>query len=144
MKHYFKHKMRGKSPGIIVAMVLLGIIAVTGLAILFGFVIMWLWNVLMPEIFGLPTLTYWQAVGLFILAKILFGAGGGHSGSSHKKHKKQHKGCGEGKKKRTDFSKWDHYDNFWEEQGNEAYLKYVEERESSKQPSEEKENTKND
>ncbi len=132
MKHYFKHKMRGKSPGTIVAMVLFGIIAIVGLAILFGFIIMWLWNALMPELFGLPTLTYWQAVGLFILSKILFGCGGGRGSSNHKKHSNE---CKDGKKKRTDFSKWDHYDKFWEEQGNEAYTKYVEEMDAQKKPS---------
>ncbi len=39
----------------------------------FGFVVMGLWNWLMPPLFGLKTITYWQALGLFILAKILFG-----------------------------------------------------------------------
>lgn len=40
---------------------------------LFGFVVMSLWNWLMPAIFGLKTIGYWQALGLFILCKILFG-----------------------------------------------------------------------
>ena len=44
-----------------------------GLAFLFGLFIKWLWNALMPDIFGLTELTYWQAVGLTILARILFG-----------------------------------------------------------------------
>jgi hypothetical protein len=34
---------------------------------------MFLWNVLMPEIFGLPALNYWQAAGMVVLARILFG-----------------------------------------------------------------------
>lgn len=29
--------------------------------------IMWLWNYLMPSIFGLPTLTFWQTYGLQVL-----------------------------------------------------------------------------
>ena len=142
MKHYFKHKMRGKSPGTIVAMVLFGIVAIVGLAILFGFAIMWLWNTLMPELFGLPTLTYWQAVGLFILSKILIGCGSSGRGSSH--HKKHDSECKDGKKKRTDFSKWDHYDKFWEEKGDEAYTKYVEELEAGKETSKEDQLDKKD
>lgn len=59
----------------IIGMVILGI----AVSILLGFVIMWLWNWLMPSIFGLGSITYWQAVGIFILAKIIFG---GISGSS--------------------------------------------------------------
>ncbi|HKA37581.1 MAG TPA: hypothetical protein VKH43_12230 [Thermoanaerobaculia bacterium] len=31
-----------------------------------------LWNGLMPEIFGLRTITYWQALGLIVLSWILF------------------------------------------------------------------------
>ncbi|WP_185212524.1 hypothetical protein [Sphingobacterium mizutaii] len=40
-----------------------------------------LWNKLMPEIFGLKTIDYWQALGLFILSKLLFGRGFGKPGS---------------------------------------------------------------
>jgi hypothetical protein len=49
------------------------------LAVVFGWVVMSLWNWLMPELFGWKTINYWQAWGLFILAKILFGGlrGGG-------------------------------------------------------------------
>ena len=39
----------------------------------FGFVTMHLWNWLMPEIFGLPIIDWYQAIGLIILSKILFG-----------------------------------------------------------------------
>jgi hypothetical protein len=33
---------------------------------------MWLWNWLMPTMFGLPEITFWQAVGLNLLSTILF------------------------------------------------------------------------
>ena len=48
----------------------------------FGVVVMLLWNMLMPQIFALPFLNYWQAVGLLILARLLFGGLGGlvHNG----------------------------------------------------------------
>ncbi len=39
----------------------------------FGFIIQHLWNWLMPSILGLHAITFWQAIGLFILSKILFG-----------------------------------------------------------------------
>lgn len=38
-----------------------------------GGVVMLLWNWLIPEIFGLRTITYFQALGLFLLGRILFG-----------------------------------------------------------------------
>lgn len=51
-------------------------------AAVFGCVVMLLWNWLMPEIFGLQALSFWQAVGLLVLCKILFGgiATGHHHG----------------------------------------------------------------
>ena len=39
----------------------------------FGLVVMALWNWLMPTLFGLRMITYWQALGLVVLSKILFG-----------------------------------------------------------------------
>jgi len=33
-----------------------------------------LWNALMPNIFNLPEVSYWQAVGLVVLAHIFFGS----------------------------------------------------------------------
>jgi hypothetical protein len=45
----------------------------------FSVAAMFLWNALMPEIFTLPVLSYWQAAGLVVLARILFGGlGPGH------------------------------------------------------------------
>jgi hypothetical protein len=38
---------------------------------LFGFLVMWLWNWLMPAVFGLRAINFWQAFGLLILSKIL-------------------------------------------------------------------------
>jgi Ca2+/H+ antiporter, TMEM165/GDT1 family len=61
-------------------MIGIGILAVA-LFFVLGYVVMTLWNWLMPSIFGLHTITYWQAYGLLILSKILFGGlrgGGGH------------------------------------------------------------------
>ena len=53
----------------IIKILLIGIVAVA----VFGFVVKGLWNVLIPAIFGLHAITFWQAVGLLVLSKILFG-----------------------------------------------------------------------
>jgi hypothetical protein len=39
----------------------------------FGFAVRELWNWLMPEIFGLRMITFWQAAGLVALTRFLFG-----------------------------------------------------------------------
>ncbi len=73
--------------------VLLGILfAIGGIALLalFGWFVMLLWNWLMPDIFGLKQLNYWQAWGLLILCSILFkGFGSSSSSSTERKRKKQ-------------------------------------------------------
>ncbi len=41
------------------------------MGILVGFPIMWLWNWLMPVVFGLPKITFLQAWGMFVLSNLL-------------------------------------------------------------------------
>ncbi|MCD8742571.1 hypothetical protein LT679_18315 [Mucilaginibacter roseus] len=41
-----------------------------------SFVVMQLWNHLLPDILHVTTINFWQAMGIFILCKILFGFGG--------------------------------------------------------------------
>lgn len=53
-----------------------GVLAVT----VVGFVLMSLWNVLMPGIFAVHAISFWQAIGLLILSKILFGGFRGFGG----------------------------------------------------------------
>lgn len=51
---------------------LFGILAVAGI----GVIVMLLWNWLMPTIFGLTTISFLQALGLFALGRIIFGGFG--------------------------------------------------------------------
>jgi hypothetical protein len=46
----------------------------------FGQAVLHLWNWLMPMIFKLPMLTFWQAVGLMGLSWLLFGGWRGFAG----------------------------------------------------------------
>jgi hypothetical protein len=62
--------------------------AILGMAIFIaigGEVVMLLWNWLAPALFGLRLITFWQAIGLLALCRILFGGfglgGGGHRNS---------------------------------------------------------------
>jgi hypothetical protein len=40
--------------------------------LLFGWIVMLLWNALLPMIFGVTAITYWQGVGIYILSNLLF------------------------------------------------------------------------
>ena len=71
-----KHKHKKWIP----VFVLLGI----GAAFLFGWVVQLLWNATITPIFSLNPVSYWQAVMLLVLSKILFS-------SHYKVHKEKHK-----------------------------------------------------
>jgi hypothetical protein len=46
-----------------------------------GEIVRWLWNWLLPPLFGWHQITFWQALALLILCRILFGRlGGGRGG----------------------------------------------------------------
>jgi hypothetical protein len=56
--------------------VALGILAIIG----FGYLVMYLWNTLVPGLFHGPVITFWQAIGLLVLTRILFHTQGPHRG----------------------------------------------------------------
>lgn len=49
-----------------------------------GAVVQWLWNAILPAAANFNPISYWQAVGLFVLCKILFG--GFRGGPGHHRH----------------------------------------------------------
>jgi hypothetical protein len=54
----------------------------TAMLLLVAFVVMGLWNALLPALLGVKTITFIQALGILLLSKILFGGfRGGGSGS---------------------------------------------------------------
>ena len=63
----------------IIPLVLVGIVV---FATIGGQIVLHLWNWLLPGLFGFRTITFWQALGLLVLARILFGGFGCH-GRSH-------------------------------------------------------------
>jgi len=66
-------------------------LAILGMAIftwIGGELVMNLWNWLAPDLFGLRTITFWQALGLLALCRILFGGlglGGGSRSPSRRR-----------------------------------------------------------
>lgn len=60
-------------------------LAICGVALLV-LVTMLLWNWLMPLLFKLPVISYWQAAGLMLLSRLILGFGG-HRGGHHLHHR---------------------------------------------------------
>lgn len=61
----------------IIPLAMLGIAAFIFLG---GWIVMSLWNWLLPPLFGWKTVAFWQALGILLLCRILFGGWGRHSG----------------------------------------------------------------
>jgi hypothetical protein len=55
-------------------------------AFVFGYVTMLLWNWLVPAVFGLKAIDYWQAVGLLFLSWLFFGRFRGGHWHRHGRH----------------------------------------------------------
>ena len=51
-----------------------------------GAITMPLWNALLPELFGLPMISFVQAIGILILSRIIFGGSHGHNRWRHHDH----------------------------------------------------------
>jgi hypothetical protein len=63
----------------------IGIGAVILVTYLGGTIVKLLWNWLMPTLFGLREVTFWQAVGILALSRILFGGFGMGGGGGHRR-----------------------------------------------------------
>jgi hypothetical protein len=124
------HGMHNVWPGVppavkalrIAGLVVLGVIGAAAFALVFGWLVMILWNWLMPAIFHLGVLTYWQAVGIVVLAKLIFGGigGGSHGGRGRAPWKGSHRDRAGGAR-----DEWRWYREFWDEEGREAFDKFV-------------------
>lgn len=87
---WWKRQGTGTKTGLIIGGVVLGLGAAAGLFMLFGHIVMWLWNWIMPYLFDLPVIDFWMAWGIVALSMILFGraSSSSESGSSRKRKKR--------------------------------------------------------
>jgi hypothetical protein len=73
-------------------MVWMAPLAILGIVIFMwigGEVVMLLWNWLLPALFGVRQITFWQAIGLLALCRILFGGFGLGGGGCHRSHSRE-------------------------------------------------------
>ena len=124
----------------IIGVALVGVSFAVLFALLFGYIVMRLWNWLMPTIFGLRTITYWQGFGLTVLAKILFSSihrPPHHCGEDHihrKVDRQWHRWMGiedNGPVEEEIFQSFHsdrrhQFKEFWERQGRASFERYLE------------------
>jgi hypothetical protein len=61
----------------------LALLAFAAFIVIGGQVVMSLWNWLLPPLFGFHTIVFWQALGLLLLTRILFGGFGMRGGGRY-------------------------------------------------------------
>ena len=114
----------------IIAHVLLGVAAAVFFALLFGIGVMYLWNWLMPGLFNLARIGFWQAFGLILLARLL--VGGWHRGYPRRNHwHRRYEPCypvpDEARRRYREDR------DFWREEGHTAFEEYLRRR-GAKEP----------
>ncbi|HXP97197.1 MAG TPA: hypothetical protein VN809_10825 [Telmatospirillum sp.] len=95
----------------IIGYVVMGVVIAACCALLLGYVTMALWNAILPEISSLPALTFWQAVGLLLLARLFTGrfSHGHHRGPFGRRHRAGSVG---------------RYAEWWDQEGEAAFRAY--------------------
>lgn len=64
------------------------LVCVAAFISLFSYVVMSLWNAILPDVLHVSVINFWQAMGILVLSKILFGGFGGWGGRKHAWKKK--------------------------------------------------------
>lgn len=64
------------------------LLCIAGFISLFSFIVMKLWNAILPDVLQVTEINFWQAMGILILSKILFGGFGPWGGRKHEWKKK--------------------------------------------------------
>jgi hypothetical protein len=129
--HFYPHRRWGAAH--IGLAVVAGVIFASLFALAFGWLVMLLWNWLMPLLFGLKAITYWQGFGILVLSKLLFSGMCGHAGH-HRKHFGRYHGRGsmpmdDGSCSSPggDRRNWIHYRRYWKDRGKKDFEAYLQE-----------------
>jgi len=129
---------RGSKVLRIIGMTLVGVAFAVVFALVFGLLVKILWNWLMPSLFGITEITYWQAFGIVVLFKLLFGGFGPHhkDPSNHfprRIHDKWHNFIGIKKDDDQMIKGWKHYKQYWHDEGKDAFEDYLRRMEEQKE-----------
>ncbi len=125
----------------IAGFVVLGILGAAVIAFLFGFFVMLLWNWLMPSIFGVREINFWEAFGFVLLIKLLFGGENGinvKNISQENRRKKHGDVCYKTKAEDMPWQEelktwkpdgsaenWKYFDSYWKKEGRKAFDSYI-------------------
>ena len=133
-----RHRLSAGKIARIIGWIMTGLVLACFFALIFGLLVKWLWGVTLTPLFHLPQPTYWQAVGLILLGKLLFGGiGHHHKEPDHSfRFPKWHDRFGgySGKsdsssdRNTSDIEQGKYYQDFWENEGKKAFADYLDRR----------------
>jgi hypothetical protein len=109
-----------------------GIATTLAFVLIVGIFVRLLWNWLLPGLFGFPEISFGQAFGMLILARLLLGVRGMHGvrpGFTGRWHGQRPWGWGHCTKDDAangEIEDWRYYDSWWQEEGRESFKKYIE------------------
>jgi hypothetical protein len=72
----------------------LAILAMLLFIVIGGEIVLHLWNWLLPPLFGWRQITFWQALGLLVLCRVLFGGLGRHGSGRYGFRRRMKERCG--------------------------------------------------
>jgi hypothetical protein len=99
------------------------------LSLILGYPVMMLWNWIAVGLFGAVVITYWQGVGLFLLAHLLVGS----IIPSRSFMRFHHPHCDDdGSWRKHGWGRWRYYDEYWKSEGKQAFEEFVKRREEEK------------
>ena len=139
MESNAQEKRKLFSKGIISQLVHMGFAGL--FALVFGYVVKWVWNMLMPALFGFNEITFWQAFGIVILAKLLFGGFSPHRHDRGYRYDRlphdwrfpwnrfrDHR-----QDLKSNYRNWKYYHGFWHDEGQAAFEAYVDRKKREEQ-----------
>ena len=113
--------------------VFVGLLFAAAFAIVFAILVKFIWNSMMPAVFDFKEITFWQAFGIIILAKLLFGSFGSPHHSRWKKDGRYtppwHRtpGASDSDMPPSRYHRdWKAYAQYWQGEGKAAFKDYME------------------
>ena len=130
MRDYMSLRRGPRRAARIATAAIVGVILAALFVLVFSVVVRAIWNWVMPPIFGLGTVTYWQALGLLVLAKLLFGSvhGSRGRGRGFGRHRERMHMSGE----HWGPANWPQFREYWQTEGRSAFDAYLERRASER------------
>ncbi len=119
----------------IAGLVAIGIVGIVVFAVVFGLLVRWLWNAVASPVLGLRQITYWQALGLTILARLLFGGLGFNGAQSRARRRSRQRPAAEdgaGVEPTPAGPGPSDYERYWREEGQAAFAAYLQREEQGK------------